>query len=244
MFERAGHCSIATVGYEPHPDFCTHCQVVEHSFHSCRSRKKDFDKPRKEDNTDHQPQPGGPDTDKHKNSKWVRKEDHNFGKDNNDTPPSENTDQNTQIPDHNGSKDNLYVIIRDHHFRFDPIQSFTTTSGAIQFVGLVNPVTSWGNQQRAISGAPSQPTHDATKYPVDHTWSLRSRISPTRSMPTLAITETATSNTFTAIASDEESYDEGSRSEQEEVEEYSNDPLDQHNQIKKSPTPKAKKRKG
>lgn len=60
-------------------------------------------------------------------------------------------------------------------------------------------------------------------------------------MPTLAITETATSNTFTAIASDEESYDEGSRSEQEEVEEYSNDPLDQHNQIEKSPTQKPKK---
>lgn len=39
MFERSGHCSIASVGYEPHPDFCSFCQVVGHSIHVCRSNK-------------------------------------------------------------------------------------------------------------------------------------------------------------------------------------------------------------
>lgn len=37
MYERSGNCSIASVGYETHPDYCTHCQIVGHSIDSCRS---------------------------------------------------------------------------------------------------------------------------------------------------------------------------------------------------------------
>lgn len=37
MYEMSGHCTIASVGYEQHPKFCNHCQIVGHSIDNCRS---------------------------------------------------------------------------------------------------------------------------------------------------------------------------------------------------------------
>lgn len=72
MFERAGHCSIALVGYEPHPDFCMHCQIVGHSFINYRSRKKDSNKEGKGDVPGpHASNLGGPNVEQQKGAKWV-----------------------------------------------------------------------------------------------------------------------------------------------------------------------------
>lgn len=40
MYERAGHCVIASVGYEKHPEFCSSCKILGHttSDHKRKSR--------------------------------------------------------------------------------------------------------------------------------------------------------------------------------------------------------------
>lgn len=69
MYERSGHCSIASVGYEQHPPFCTHCQIVGHSFDDCRAHggKPSYGKP---DDDAKPPGPGKTTTTK----VWTRKE--------------------------------------------------------------------------------------------------------------------------------------------------------------------------
>lgn len=40
MYERLGHCSTVSIGYEQHPSFCTLCEILGHSSSECSCGSK------------------------------------------------------------------------------------------------------------------------------------------------------------------------------------------------------------
>lgn len=148
--------------------------------------------------------------------------------------------------------DTLYVIVGDRHFTFDPLSTYTSSLGAMHFAGYDNPSSSWKRNHEA-SPIPSAVTTSVSTSPVfsmAHTsnnkdmtsWQLPRCVSPQNEVFSQIHIETNTSNSFTAIVPLNDMSEEDSSSEKEELESYSDDPLEL--QDDKNPTPKVKKGRG
>lgn len=93
MYERSGHNLISSVGYELHPEYCIHCQIIGHSIANCRTfmgkrpKDKDNSKP---------PPPLGGDQPKKTPKEWTRKV---------DQPSTSNNSRITKDADNHGTKD-------------------------------------------------------------------------------------------------------------------------------------------
>lgn len=181
--------------------------------------------------------------------------DTNFGPKEDTTPATAPTEPPLDNACPGSSIDTPYVIVGDRHFTFDPLPTYTSSSGAMHFAGYDNPSTSWKSRQVDPSTPLAIPTPERTlpvspgtiegNTHIDSTWQPPRRSSPQKHITPRVLVETETSNSFTAIAlQDDVSGEdvEDSSSAEEEVESFSNDPLDQHED--KSPTPKVKKGRG
>lgn len=157
MFERSGHCSIASVGYEPHPDFYSFCQVVGHLLHICHPKKRDGPNDKKDDtsNNNKPPPPNGP-SGTQTQKKWTKKDD--------PPEPSNTVNQEPQNPTHvdNSYVDTSYVVVGDRHFKFDSLPFYTMTSGAMQCSGFDFPSLSQHSPDPQIIGGDSSPRRSHT----------------------------------------------------------------------------------
>lgn len=226
MFEIAGHCSVASVGYEPYPDFCNHYQIIGHSYHNCRS-KRDEDNEGKKDNYTDPPTTG----DKNKSANWVRKDttstpkDNQPAKDNVFHPPATNdtTNQNSMTEN--------YVIMGDRHVHFDPMPVYTSTSGAMQIVTYENPSTSWKPTPHREENSPTPiRTHDV--YPqLERPQNCTDGLTTTNSFDDLA-----SHHECSGAENEEPNFDKGA------IENYSNDTMDLMENDPPSPTKRGRGR--
>lgn len=192
MFERSGHCSIASVGYEPHPDFCNFCQVVGHSLNACRS--KDRDRPKNDTSNKDAPPKEQDGTVLAK--KWTKK----------DNPTPTTTAPATHT-----------VELGDRHPEFELVPYYTTTSEAMQVTGHDLPHAS--------------PTCEKQLVEQDQIYNKSNWEIPRKAISPLKISgemdKPNTSNSFSAIDPMSEGHTASEEEETEDVEDFTNDPLEE-----------------
>lgn len=146
MYERAGNCSIGSIGYEAHSNFCTHCQIVGHSLAACRSiygkdSSDDMDGNKKPRQPPHANGKGGgnkPDT------RWTpRKDGPNVAT---DVPDVGMVKSTTGDPNDGKNPIPVGILIGNRRFKVKPMPYYVSTSGAMQQVGLEFPLSSMAPQ--------------------------------------------------------------------------------------------------